>query len=63
MGNDNNPRSVKLVLLGPRELVEYEIQLEQLHVTSSNNISQAIVTIVFRRRMEFHVTNTFLQVM
>ncbi len=35
--------------------------MERLEVTSSNNISTAEVKIVFRRRMEFHVTNTFLQ--
>ena len=47
--------------LGGRTLVEYEIQMETLEITSKNNISQAIVKIVFRRKMEFHVTNTFLQ--
>ena len=47
--------------LGGWTLVEYEIQMETLEITSKNNISQAIVKIVFRRKMEFHVTNTFLQ--
>ena len=42
-------------------MVEYEIQLEDLTVESVNRISRGIVKIVFRRRMEFHVTNTFLQ--
>ena len=46
--------------LGGRELVEYEIQMETMEVTS-NNISRAIYKIVFRRKMEYHVTNTFLQ--
>ena len=46
---------------GGKVLVEYEIQMQSLEVVSVNNISQAIVKIVFRRRFEFHVTNTFLQ--
>lgn len=47
--------------LASRKLVEYEIQMEALQFKSVKNISQAIVKFVFRRRMEFHVTNTFLQ--
>jgi hypothetical protein len=47
--------------IGGRELVEYEIQMEALHIESVNRISRAVVKIVFRRNMEFHVTNTFLQ--
>lgn len=47
--------------LGGRTLVEYEIQMEVLEIKSVNNISTAEVKIVFRRRMEYHVTNTFLQ--
>ena len=35
--------------------------MEALQFRSVNNISQGIVKFVFRRRMEFHVTNTFLQ--
>ncbi len=45
-----------------RTLVEYEIQLEDLQIGSVNNISRASLKFVFRRRMEFHVANTFLQV-
>lgn len=41
--------------------MEYEIQKEALELKSVNGISRAVVKIVFRRRMEFHVTNTFLQ--
>ena len=48
--------------LGPRMLEEYEIQMEALQIKSFNNISQAIVKFVFRRRIEYHVTKTFLQV-
>ena len=43
-------------------LEEYEIQMEALQIKSFNNISQAIVKFVFRRRIEYHVTKTFLQV-
>ena len=42
-------------------MVEYEIQMEKLEVASVGNVSTGTVKIVFRRRMEFHVTNTFLQ--
>ena len=48
-------------LLGGRQLVEYEIQLEALHIETVNRISRAVVKIVFRRNMQFHVANTFLQ--
>ena len=48
--------------LASRLLVEYEIQKEVLQVGSKNNISRAHLKFVFRRRMEYHVTNTFLQV-
>ena len=44
-----------------RILVEYIIQKEELQTTSVNNFSRANVKFVFRRRMEYHVTNTFLQ--
>ena len=47
--------------LSSRKLVEYEIQMEALQFRSVNNISQGVVKFVFRRNMEFHVTNTFLQ--
>ena len=47
--------------LSTRKLVEYEIQMEALEFRSVNNVSQGIVKFVFRRNMEFHVTNTFLQ--
>ena len=50
-----------ILFIGDRSLVEYEIQLEKLEIESFNNVSRGTVKIVFRRRMEFHVTNTFLQ--
>ncbi|TRY75302.1 hypothetical protein TCAL_15664 [Tigriopus californicus] len=46
---------------GLRNLVEYEIQLEDLQIGEEDGVSKAIVKVVFRRRMEYHVTNTFLQ--
>ena len=55
------PFTVEAVLLGGRQLVEYEIQLEALHIETVNRISRAVVKIVFRRNMQFHVANTFLQ--
>ena len=53
--------SVEFLFVGGRFLVEYEIQMEKLEVASVGNVSTGTVKIVFRRRMEFHVTNTFLQ--
>ena len=47
--------------LGGRTLVEYEIQLETLEMYSVDNISMAEVKIVFRRRIQYYITNTFLQ--
>ena len=55
-------KPIDLYYLGPRMLEEYEIQMEALQIKSFNNISQAIVKFVFRRRIEYHVTKTFLQV-
>ena len=48
--------------LAPRLLVEYEIKKEVLQITSVNNMSRAYVQFVFTRRMEYHLSNTFLQV-
>ena len=42
-------------------MVEYEIQLEDLQIKDDDSYSAAEVKVVFRRRMEYHVTNTFLQ--
>ena len=42
-------------------LVEYEIQKWVLEVKVKNHVSVAEVKIVFRRRIEYHVTNTMLQ--
>ena len=45
-----------------RILEEYEILKEDLEITSIGNSSLASVKIVFRRRIEYHITNTLLQV-
>ena len=45
-----------------RMLDEYEILKEFLEITSVKNSSRASVKIVFRRRIEYHLTDTFLQV-
>ena len=45
-----------------RVLEEYEILKEVLYTTSVKNISHAVVKFAFRRRIEYHVTNTFTQV-
>ena len=57
-----NSKCLMYVLIASRNLVEYEIQTEKLKIRSAQNISIASLTFVFRRRMEYHVTNTFLQV-
>ena len=49
------------IILANKKLVEYEIQMVALYTKSKQNISRAMARVVFRRRMEFHVTNTFLQ--
>lgn len=58
LAKDSSPG---IEFLSSRKLVEYEIQMEALEFRSVNNVSQGIVKFVFRRNMEFHVTNTFLQ--
>ena len=59
---DNYVKLVKdgegIELLSSPMLVEYEIQAWQLNTESANNISLARAIIVFRRRMEHHVSNT-----
>ena len=54
-------RYTSLIILANKKLVEYEIQMVALYTKSKQNISRAMARVVFRRRMEFHVTNTFLQ--
>ena len=44
-----------------RKLVEYEFQKEIIVIESENDVSVAVLKIVFRRRVEYHLTNTFLQ--
>ena len=45
------------------DLVEYKIQMQDLKIlTSKDDISVAQVRVVFQRKMEYHVANTFLQV-
>ena len=48
--------------LASRFLVEYEIQAEALEVKSKNSTSVATVKIVFRRKVQYYVASTFLQV-
>ena len=50
-------------LLSPdqKSLVEYEIEKAVLNITSVHDKSRAYVRIVFRRKFENHITNTFLQ--
>ena len=46
-----------------RLLEEYEIIKEVLQITSVQNISHAVVKFAFRRRIEYHLTSTFMQVL
>ena len=41
--------------------MEYEIQLEELQIFEQDGRSLAVIKVVFRRNMEYHVTNVFLQ--
>ena len=56
---------VILLYLSPdqKSLVEYEIEKAVLNITSVHDKSRAYVRIVFRRKIEYHITNTFLQVL
>ena len=47
-----------------RSLDVYEIIQEVLHTTSNpGNRSQAVVRILFKRRVEYHIGHTFLEVL
>jgi len=48
-------------ITGGRDLVEYDIEKEVLDFYSVGNVSHAEAKVLFRRKMEYHVTNTFLQ--
>ena len=42
-------------------MVEYTIEKAALQVNSVNNVSRAYVKFVFKRRIEYHITNTITQ--
>ena len=48
--------------LDSRVLEEYEIINEVLYIDTIENKSRANVKFAFRRRIEYHITNTFTQV-
>ncbi len=50
-----------LPITGNQYLVEYEILAESIQFKPVQGMSTAIVKIVFRRRMEYHVMNTMAQ--
>ena len=44
-------------------MLEYELKWETLDIEfNERNISKAIVRLAFKRRMEYHIMNTFVQV-
>ena len=45
-----------------RKYEQYIIMAEVIHTNSIRNISYGQVKIVFKRRIEYHLTNTFSQV-
>ena len=52
---------VKQTLIGVRNLAEYEILVEDLNITTSqNNHSLALVKVVFRRQGGFHLLTSFV---
>ena len=57
-----NEINILIFYKASKMLEEYEILKEVLEITSIRNISHASVKIVFRRRIEYHITNTLLQV-
>ena len=62
MNIDKTICSMFAICKGSRILEEYEILKEVLEISSIRNISRASVKIVFRRRVEYHIKKTFLQV-
>ena len=50
------------VFPGSRILDEYEVLKEVLHITSVKNMSHAHAKFIFRRRIQYHISHTFLQV-
>ena len=50
------------IFLDSRILEEYKILKEELQAASVGNMSRASIKFVFRRRIEYHITKTFLQV-
>ena len=51
------------IFLDSRILEEYKVLKEFLQITSIKNMSRVTVKFVFRRRIEYHIANTFLQVL
>lgn len=67
MGNSN--RSVQLQpdinpvnYIGKRQLIEYQVVKEKMIVCTikGGNMSYAQVDIMFKRKFEYHISNTFL---
>ena len=48
--------------LVPRELLEYEVAYETIETKTFNNFSGVIMSFVFKRHVEYQITNSFLQV-
>ena len=62
MNIDKTICSMFTICKGSRILEEYEILKEVLEITTMKNVSRASVKIVIRRRFEYHITKTYLQV-
>ena len=50
-----------LSIVGTRELLEYTVKQEAVKFIEKENVTWVAVCVVFQRRMEYHVSNTFLQ--
>ena len=70
VGNANN--SVQLIpdikpvnYMGERHLIEYEVVKEEMIICTIEgvNISYAQIDIMFKRKFEYHISNTFLSTM
>ena len=45
-------------------MLEFDLEMESLDLeVTPKNISVAILRLAFRRRMEYHIMNSFLQVL
>ena len=53
---------INQIHLVPRKVLEYEVAYETIETKTFSNFSGAVMSFVFKRRIEYQITNSFLQV-